>query len=219
MRIRPYRYTADTINCKLCTDYKKNCERMPCPWFPERLEAKLVSYEEAIHSIYHSHPKLQGRAKELIESFDGTMLSPIHQKRMDGLEQRESNVREVNLPLYYSIMYLFTANIEIFARTHKCFLPHGIALGCAQLMDIPLPEYILYRFARHLRCMCEGEDECIPFDYDDLADKDLVSDETFALLSRSLLIADYGLKALEITVKTRKEMLKIMEDDNEILCS
>lgn len=47
MYIRKFTYSAEDVDCKLCTEYarKTGCRHEVCPFLAERIEAGVVSYE------------------------------------------------------------------------------------------------------------------------------------------------------------------------------
>ena len=55
MYINTFQYTAEDVDCKLCTMYagkRRGCKANGCPWLVERIEAGVVGYEEAIMETF-----------------------------------------------------------------------------------------------------------------------------------------------------------------------
>ena len=44
MHIRDYKYTAEDVDCRYCTEFRHGrCGAIKCPWLNERIEAGVVS--------------------------------------------------------------------------------------------------------------------------------------------------------------------------------
>lgn len=45
MHIRDYKYTAEDVDCRYCTEFRHGrCRAIKCPWLNERIEAGVISY-------------------------------------------------------------------------------------------------------------------------------------------------------------------------------
>ena len=91
MKHDSFKYTADMVDCTLCTGYDDGCKHRICPWLAERFEADCVSYEEALLSIYKDYPSLLQRINRLVQSFPGTIVIPTHKERTEILQALEND--------------------------------------------------------------------------------------------------------------------------------
>lgn len=190
MYIRRFRYSNEDVQCKYCTEYrgKKNrCQLTQCPWIAERVEARNVTYEEAVRSIVPRICVYRVRAERLIRAYeDSFWLDAKHKNRMQWFNHRLGYVPQRNTNTYYAVMYLLTSNEELHKRTSNCFYKLGVELSYAVLRDISPHNYAIFCGAseiyNHQRCVTPSE----------LADPEIVDDEAFRLLINAKLIAQYG---------------------------
>ena len=79
MYIRKFTYSAEDVDCKLCTEYarKTGCLHEVCPFLTERIEAGVVSYQSAVKAIANHegaaissvHESIEGAKKKILKSF------------------------------------------------------------------------------------------------------------------------------------------------------
>lgn len=55
MYINTFQYTPEDVDCKLCTEYRKEagCAACGCPWLAERIEAGVIGYREAVLGTFN----------------------------------------------------------------------------------------------------------------------------------------------------------------------
>ena len=55
MHIRDYKYTAEDVDCRYCTEFRHGrCRAIKCPWLNERIEAGVISYHDAVNESFSS---------------------------------------------------------------------------------------------------------------------------------------------------------------------
>ena len=109
MRRRTITITADDVDCQYCADSRTQgkCSNSICPYIKERIEAGVVTYEEAVLAIIPAGAKMKLRLPALIASYPGTMwIDDQHKNRMDYMNYQLGYVRKRNTPRYYAAMTL-----------------------------------------------------------------------------------------------------------------
>ena len=195
MRRRTITITAEDVDCQYCADSRTQgkCSNSICPYIKERIEAGVVTYEEAVLAIIPAGAKMKLRLPALIASYSGTMwIDDHHKNRMDYMNYQLGYVRKRNTPRYYAAMFLLTANDPLCRRTSNCFYHGGVEFDYASLKGIGPHNYTLFQAARGIYSDAKGITPA------DLADPEVVDDETFRLIINGLLIAKFGLCALKL---------------------
>lgn len=200
MYIRRFTYKPEDVECELCAEYKK-CDRnlMKCPWIAERIEAGVVPYQEAVLTVFPGKGSSFPRLLETIRSYPGTFwINKQHQKRMEMLNHRLGYVPKRNTSVYYAVMYLLASSDELLQRTSNCFFRKGIEFHYAALKNISPHNYTLYSTAKDLYT------GTVKLTLRDMADREVVDDEAFRLIINAVLIAKYGVHALNLKKEVPK---------------
>lgn len=195
MYINTFKYQPSDVSCVLCTEYssKQGCTASHCPWLAERIEAGVVGYGEAVMETMPHNRWLRQRLCLLVKNFPGTLWSNIqHEKRMEAAKAIQGYCRRRDTPQYYAVMYLLTANQDIFQRTANCFCKHGLEFDYAVLRGISLHNYALFMAARSI--YTKSADITLA----DLTDPEIIDPEAFRLIINAILIARYGLAAFQL---------------------
>ena len=181
MRRRTITITAEDVDCQYCADSRTQgkCSNSICPYIKERIEAGVVTYEEAVLAIIPAGAKMKLRLDQ-------------HKNRMDYMNYQLGYVRKRNTPRYYAAMFLLTANDPLCRRTSNCFYHGGVEFDYASLKGIGPHNYALFQAARGIYSDAKGITPA------DVADPEVVDDETFRLIINGLLIAKFGLCALKL---------------------
>ncbi|MGM9603934.1 MAG: hypothetical protein ACI3XG_02600 [Faecousia sp.] len=194
MYIRKYTYTAEDVDCKLCTEHvgRKGCRQEVCPYYAERIEAGVISYREAVLSLIPPTSSIRYRLPKLIHGFPGSLWADEkHKTRMEVFNNRLGYIKSRNTPSYFAALYLLTSNDALYRRTANSFYHGGIDFSYAVLRGISPHNYALLYAAkglRHARGVTESE----------LADPMTIDDEAFLLIMNALLIAKYGTAAFNL---------------------
>lgn len=195
MYINTFKYKPEHVDCKLCTEYvkKQGCPANGCPWLAERIEAGVVDYREMVMETFSAYRCLTPRLNLLVKLFPGTLWTDeAHRQRMEGMKAQLGYRRRRDTPTFYAAMFLLTSNAEIYERAANCFCKQGFIAEYARMKDVAPHDYALYVAARHL---CTGAGGVSP---EDLADPEIIDPEAFRLIVNAMLIARYGLTALNI---------------------
>ena len=197
-----FKYKMEDVECKFCTEYKgkkQGCAHAVCPWLAERIEAGVVSYEEALLDSFPHDPSLGARLRTAVQLFHGSLwLNEGHRQRMEAMKARESYRRPRDTPAYFAAMYLLTADPDTAKRTANCFCRDGIMFSCATTKGISPHGYTLLSAARDIYANGDG------VALTDLADGEIIDTTAFCLIVNALLIARYGCVALELQQKERQ---------------
>ncbi len=200
MFINTYHFTAEDVDCKFCTEYKKKtgCTAETCPWLAERIEAGVADYGEAICQIFPGDAHLKARLHTVIQHFPGSLfLSPGHRSRMEARKARMGYRRKRDTPAYYAAMYLLTANQELDQRSANCFCNHGIEFDYATVKGISPHNYALLSAARDIYA---GTSRVM---LSDLADEEIVDTAALSLIVNALMIARFGPAVLNIRERSK----------------
>jgi len=124
--------------------------------------------------------------------FGSLYLNAGHRQRMEGLRKRWGCRRGRDTPAHYAVMYLLTANENIYRHTANCFCRYGIEFAYATLRGMPPHDYTLFSAARDIYTDTPG------MALADLANSAVVDPLAFSLISNAVLIARYGRAVLDI---------------------
>lgn len=183
-----FHYRREDVDCKNCLLYKKPSCRVGCPYIVERLEAGAVTYAELVAACFRSirHAALQSRIKSLSSQIDQFNFRDLpHIQRMYGYLrtiEEQDGLSQWTL----AVLYLFSASESLWQNVRPAL--HGSRLEAAEVVakDLSLQDYILFRTGKNLY---RGLVRITPAE---LADQELVSDDTLLLIVNALLIVRYG---------------------------
>ena len=195
MFINTFRYLPEHVDCKLCTEYKTGtgCIAPGCPWLAERIEAGAVGYKEAVAETFADYRALRRRLKMLIRLFPGTLwLDDAHRRRMETMKAQLGYRRHQDTPAFFAAMYLLTSNEDVYGNAANCFCKRGFDPAYARLRGISPHDYTLFAAAKGIYSGAEG------LTVADLADAEVIDPAAFLLIVNAVLIARYGLAALNL---------------------
>ena len=202
MYINTFQYTAEDVDCKLCTQYggkKRGCKAEGCPWLAERIEAGVVGYEEAVMETFPHDAHMDARLHTAIRRFSGSMfLNAEHRQRMEYLKIRLGYSRRRDNPPYFAAMYLLTANADIYNAAANCFCRQGIEFDYAVMKNMSPHNYTLFSAARDIYNDATG------VTLSDLANREVTDTLVFSLITNALLIARYGCAVLAIRERGKR---------------
>ena len=182
-----YRPTAADVDCRNCLQYRRrSCRSLSCPYLSERLEAGAVTMDELIVETVRpwKHLPLKQRAvglacREERFHFEGQ----LHVMRMEELTKAEAEY--VN-SRWLATVYLLSAHAGLWRKTLFAVKPDQIDFALVRLGESTVQEYVLYRAAKGI---CTGT---LGATSEELADPELVNDETLLLILNAAVIARYG---------------------------
>ena len=180
--------------CVYCIQYTKGgCQMAHCPCLLDRADFGQVGYADFIKDSFWSSDDFyfKKRLRGLIRSFTGEwFLSTYHKDRYltQGSALLE-NTKKRNLAL----LYLLTANEQLWQRAKDHIYPDKIALSEIPLTGISTTCYALYQAAKTIA------NEKLYIKENELADKELIGAFTFKIIIQSFLIARYGDEVMTVT--------------------
>ena len=188
-----YRPTAADVDCRNCLQYRRrSCRSLSCPYLSERLEAGAVTMDELIVETVRpwKHLPLKQRAvglacREERFHFEGQ----LHVMRME--EMTKVNVEYVN-SRWLATVYLLSAQASLWRKTLFAVRPDQIDFALVRLGESAVQEYVLYRAAKGI---CTGT---LGTTSEELADPELVNDETLLLILNAAVLARYGPEVMNI---------------------
>ncbi len=193
MRRRTYKFTAEDVDCNLCTEFSKKtgCSAGTCICLPERIEAGVVSYDEALMSILPDDIGFPQRLPGLIRNYQ-YFCQVDHLTRMHELDAALGILSWRNTPRYYAAMYLLTSSKELHNRMANCFLDRGIDFKFATIPGISIEGLCLYNAAYQI--YSGEENRVIP----GIGDAEHLSDSSLTLILNALLISRYGMDVFNL---------------------
>ena len=188
-----YRPTAADVDCRNCLQYRRrSCPRLNCPYLSERLEAGAVTMDELIVETVRpwKHLPLKQRAvglacREERFHFEG-QLHVMRMTEMTKAEEEYVNSR------WLATVYLLSAHAGLWRKTLFAVRPDQVDFAIVRLGESTVQEYVLYRAAKGI---CTGT---LGATSEELADPELVSDETLLLILNAVVIARYGPEVMNV---------------------
>ena len=152
MHIRDYKYTAEDVDCRYCTEFHHGrCRAIKCPWLNERIEAGVISYHGAVNESFSSRSPLLRRIRLVLTFYDKSFWKDDdHFRRFQQADAILSFYKSRNTNEYYSALFLLTADHSLFLRFLDCFNRRGINFDLANLKGIPPEHYAIYKIAKSL---------------------------------------------------------------------
>ncbi len=169
----------------LCRYRRRGCRSLTCLYLAERLQAGAVAMEEMVAELVRpwKHLRLKQRAVGIAGQvrafyFEGQ----LHIARMLRMTQGDETVDS----RWLAAVYLLSSHASLWQKTLAAVTPGRIAFERVRLDNTTVQDYVLYRVAKGL---CSG---MLGATSEELADPELVSDDTLLLILCAALIARYG---------------------------
>ena len=194
MVIRNFKYTAEDVDCRYCTEFRHGrCRAQKCSWVKERIEAGVLSYSEAVEETIPQSSPLQKRIKVVLKSYESSFWRDHkHAKRFEQAQNILGYRKERNTNAYYATLFLLTSDDELLRSVMNCFCEERIDFSLINSRNMTPENYALYKIAKSLYT------DSAEVGVDELADPELVSTESFHLVVNAMLIYRYGLSALSL---------------------
>ena len=181
------------VDCQSCIDHRRQSRRtLVCLHITERVQTGAVTIVELAAETVRpwKHPGLKQRAIGIAGRLRGFHFEDqLHVARM--LKMTKGEERLVNSH-WLAAVYLLSAHAGLWQKTIAAVDRNQINFASIRLGDASVREYILYRVAKGL---CSNQ---LGVSSEELADPELVNDDTFLLVLCAVLIARYGLDVMEI---------------------
>jgi len=200
MVIRNFKYTPEDVDCRYCTEFiRGRCRAPKCSWVKERVEAGVLSYQEAVHEAFDERSPIRFRVQLVLSFYDKSFFKDeAHLRRFERLQAILGYYKKRNTEAYYAALYLLSSDEELLMRGIDCFSKKQINFSLYNKKNISPELYALYKIAK---CLYTDSAEV---GVDELADPELVSTESFHLVVNAMLIYRYGLSALSLKSEVDK---------------
>lgn len=183
------------LDCQSCIDHRRQSSRtLACLHITERLQAGSVTMVELAAEAVRpwKHLGLKQRAIGIAGRLSGFHFEgQLHVARMLKMTKDEEGFVSSH---WLAAVYLLSAHDGLWQKTIAAVEQDRIDFASIRLGDASVREYILYRVAKGL---CSNQ---LGISSEELADPELVNDDTLLLVLCAVLIARYGLDVMEIGV-------------------
>lgn len=194
MVIRKFKYTPEDVDCQFCTEFiHGRCRAQKCPWMKERVEAGVITYQEAVREAFDERSPYRFRVQFVLSFYNKFFWKDeAHFQRFERLQAILGYYKKRNTDAYYAALYLLGSDEELLVRAIDCFTKKQINFDKYNTKNISPDRYALYKIAKSLYT------DSAEVGVDELADPELVSTESFHLVVNAMLIYRYGLSALSL---------------------
>lgn len=158
--------------------------------FCNRKEHDKTIYTENVKKAFANlnDTRVKKRIEKMLNTFPGSLwFSEKHRMNMSEAEYNLGYHQHRNTRSYYAALYLMLVNSDLVEKSSYCFYRDGLDFSKLYLRGISLNNYILLMAAKQLFV---GEKY---ISFDDLADPEVIDDETFRLIMNALLIKIMGI--------------------------
>ena len=188
-----YRSAAAEVDCQSCVRHRRQSRQgLTCLHLTKRLQAGMVTVAELAAETVRpwKHLGLKQRTMGIAGRAGGFHFADrLHIMRM--LEMTRGEKESVS-SRWLAAVYLLSASAPIWQRTLAAVKPGQIDFAGVRLGDASIQDYVLYRTAKGLSAGALGVTS------EELADAELVSDDTLLLILCAALIARYGPEVMNI---------------------
>ena len=187
-----YQPQAADMDCRNCLQYRRGCQSMMCLYLTERLQAGAVTMEELISETIRpwKHLKLKRRAMDIAGRIEGFHFEgQLHIARMLRMAMHEN---EAVSNRWLAAVYLLSAHGQLWQQALAAVTPGQIDFSNVKLSDTNVQEYVLYRSAKGIYSGTLGATS------EELADPELVGDDTLLLILCAVLVARYGPEVMKV---------------------
>lgn len=180
--------------CIYCSEYSKGgCRIAHCPYLLERADFGQIGYADFIKDTFWDSDDFffKKRLRGLFRSFTGEwFMSSYHKDRYLCLAQGSALLQGKKQNL--ALLYLLTANEQLWERAKDHIYPNKIALSEIHLTSISTTCYALFQAAKTI---AGGK---LYIEENELADKNLIGEIAFKTIIQSFLIARYGNEIMSV---------------------
>ena len=186
------------MDCQRCPDHRRQSSRtLVCLHITEYLQAGAPTMAELVAETVRpwKHPGLKQRAVGIVGRIRGFPFEDqLHAARMLRMTRGEEGLVNTH---WLAAVYLLSAHAGLWQKTLTAVERNQIDFTSIRLGDVSVREYILYRAAKSL---CSNR---LGASSEELADPELVNDDTLLLVLGAALIARYGPDVMKIGVAER----------------
>ena len=207
-RIRgAYPFNKADCDCRLCLYHrkKKGCSMEVCPVLDVRLTCGAASLYEAIHAAFADarHTPFQRRLSHLYDRKDDAPMIFQTDQHRQCFEAQKLYLRK---PGHRSlaVLYLLTADHTLWFKTRRYYSDRGkVDLQAVRLGDVSTDCYALWKAVKELQTGQRQISLC------ELADREVISDRAFYLITQSAAISRFGTATLRAFSLDADEKSKI----------
>ena len=183
----------EDVDCQSCIDHRRQSRRtLVCLHITERLQAGSVTIVELAAETVRpwKHLGLKQRAVGIAGQIRGFHFEDqLHVARMLKMTKGEEGAVNSH---WLAAVYLLSAHAGLWQKTIAAVEQDRIDFASIRLGDASVREYILYRVAKGISSGALGATSA------ELADPELVNDDTLLLVLCAVLIARYGPDVMQI---------------------
>ena len=191
-RRRPYRFTKQDCDCHCCLYYhRKSCTVSECPFLEIRLECGAASFYEAVRAALCgiTDAELRMRLSRIYGKEKKTIMFQ-NDRHKNLFEMQQRSLREPDNRAL-AALYLLTADSALWNCCKRHLDEHGkLNFAAIRLVALSADGYALWKAVKELQTgqcqisLCE------------LADREVISDRAFYLITQSAAIARFGIAVL-----------------------
>ena len=186
------------VDCQRCPDHRRQSRRtLVCLHITEYLQAGAPTMAELVAETVRpwKHHGLKQRVVGIAGQIKGFPFEDqLHAARMLRMTRGEEGPVNTH---WLAAVYLFSAHAGLWQKTLMAVERNQIDFTSIRLGDASVREYILYRAAKGL---CSNK---LGVSFEELADPELVNDDTLLLVLGAALIVRYGPDVMKIGVAER----------------
>ena len=119
MVIRKFKYTPEDVDCQYCTEFiHGRCRAQKCSWMKERVEAGVITYQEAVREAFDERSPYRFRVQFVLSFYNKFFWKDeAHFQRFERLQAILGYYKKRNTDAYYAALYpcrrLLCAGFEI----------------------------------------------------------------------------------------------------------
>lgn len=186
-----FHYRPQDVECRLCTEYqKRRCAANACPWLLERLEAGVATYGELVSNCFHEsdYPPLKRRVEAVTSTKTHlTYKDREHRQRFEQWHRSNASRYEKHMKdRWLAALFLLSSDEKLWSYTWAAITWNCIDFSKVTLRDIDPQSYAVYQAAKSI---FTGKTKITAAE---LADEELISDDTLRLIIDAVLLARYG---------------------------
>jgi hypothetical protein len=186
----------ETVGCQACKyPISDCCNDTPCIYFAERLTAGLVDYAGIVENHFKDNRslRLKRRLDDLVKNFGGEIfLNPIHRFRFYTVCRLQDISIEDRNPTYLATLFLLTADNKLWCAAKEHIYQDSFDFKKMHLNGMNTDGYAIFQTARTIYTYREYIKQ------DEIADKTLITEQTFKVIINAMLLSKYGAAMFQI---------------------
>ncbi len=190
----PHKYKKEDCDCTLCPNYSRKenaCSEIVCPILNIRIDCGAAYFHEAVSAAFRAvkNPALRERLNQYINNIkDGDFMiyrGKVHQKIFEE-KMTWCDGKGIIGNRFVAVLYLLSADHFLWSKMQHNIGINKIRFDGVSLGGISPDSYAIWKAAKELYL----KEKQLTFS--ELADRDIVSDETFRLIIQAITIGRHG---------------------------